>query len=96
MHPKMMELLKSKLKDGKKFDKESKEGKAKEEILDEIMKMMDEFSGKKLKKVTVASPTTEGLKEGLEKAEEILEKKEDEDYDTKADAKMLKEKLSKK
>ena len=60
------------------------------------MKMMDEFTGQKLKKVTVASPTTEGLKEGLEKAEEILEAKEDEDYDEKSDAKMLKEKLGKK
>ena len=43
----------------------------KEEMLDEMGEgMSDKMEG--LKKVTVASPTEEGLKEGLSKAEEIL------------------------
>lgn len=52
------------------------EMKASKKVLDELRgeakSMMNEKMGK-LKKVTVASDSKEGLKKGLEKAEEILE-----------------------
>lgn len=64
--PKMMDSI----------EKESKLG-----ILQDLMSQADEMMGEKLKtglkKVTVAAPTSEGLKKGLEKAEEIVEAKEE-------------------
>ena len=74
------ELLKDAAKKGKHFDPESREGRAKMEVLKEIKDMMRSMDGEKLtglKKVTVMSPTTEGLEEGLEKAGEVVEDTEE-------------------
>lgn len=50
-------------------------------LSDQMREMMGEgYEGMKdMKKVTVASPTEEGLEEGLDKAKEILKKKLGED-----------------
>lgn len=61
----------------KKLD--PKVAKVKSESISEMLKMLEGIMGqdlKGLKKVTIASDTEEGLKEGVEKAEEILEAKE--------------------
>jgi hypothetical protein len=58
-----------------------KKHKAKMEMLKMLSKMMSDdgheglgesLKGKKMQKVTVAAPTSEGLKEGLSKAQQIL------------------------
>jgi len=92
---KLHKLLLDKMKEGKTSEKGSKSQKAKLEVLKEIMSMMKGATGDKLKgmkKVTVAAPTTEGLVEGLEKAGEIVEAKEEmgEDSDNKSDLDKLK------
>lgn len=53
---------------------------AKEEVLQELIQAMQELRGKRvgsdlgaMQKVSVMSPDKEGLKEGLEKAEDVLE-----------------------
>ena len=79
----LKELLKKKLK-GKDAPLDETQKKAKLSILDEILAAADEAMGdglKGLKKVTVAAPTAEGLKEGLEKAEEAVEADEAEESD---------------
>jgi len=54
---------------------------AKMEVLKELMEMAEQEAGKGvhegLKKVTVASPSSEGLEEGLEKAQEMLPEMEE-------------------
>lgn len=73
MIEKFKDLLRKKAKEGKFLDENSK--KAKEEMLDEIDEIMNEKGQKELKglkKVTVAAPTEEGLKEGLDKAKDII------------------------
>ncbi len=68
--------------------KEAKKGldpaykEAKGGILKDLMKEMSAMAGgdlKGMKEVTVAAPSTEGLKEGLEQAEEILPEGESEE-----------------
>ena len=74
------ELLMKRAQEGKFLDEKSIE--AKKSVLSEIEKMMSGQMGDKLKglkRVTVASDTAEGLKAGLEKAEDIIEEKEDEE-----------------
>ncbi len=75
-------LLMKKKKDGPEMDEKTMQ--AKEEILMELIEEMMDMRGKKLmgdmegmKKVTVASPSKEGLEEGLEKAKEMMEMKEE-------------------
>ena len=56
--------------------------KAKEGMLKELSKTMSEdmyspLKEKKMQKITVASDSTEGLKKGLSKAEQILSKKKE-------------------
>ena len=80
MKGKFLELLKKAAKEGKNIDRNSKEYSAKEDILNEIKevmseKMMDKMKG--LKKITIASDTMDGLKAGLDKAEDVLEESED-------------------
>jgi len=69
------ELLMKKAKSGEFLDEKKIE--AKREVLEALQEMIKgEVGGKlgEMKKVTVASPTKEGLQEGLEKAEEVIEK----------------------
>jgi hypothetical protein len=80
MKGKLLEILKKKAREGKTIDKNSKEYKAKEDVLNEIKELMSESIAGKLKgmkKVTVAADTVEGLKAGLEKAEDVIEAKEE-------------------
>ena len=86
MMPEFKRLLMSKAKEGKFLSEDDK--KAKMEVLDGIKQIMAEAMGqdmKGLKKVTVASPTEEGLKEGLKVAEDKLEG-EDEEEDSEEEA----------
>lgn len=75
------ELLMKKAKDGKFLSEEDKA--AKMDVLNEIKGTLSEMMGddlkrvKGMKKVTVASPTEEGLKEGLEKAGDVVDEKLD-------------------
>jgi hypothetical protein len=75
----MAELMKKK-KEGKEMDPSEK--KAKMGILGQIRDMAAQSMGddvKGLKKVTVASSDPEGLKEGLDKAKEMIASKGDEE-----------------
>lgn len=67
----------------KKMSEQEQETKMKvlQDIMDHMDSMMkgDMDGAKGLKKVTVASDSPEGLKEGLKKAEEIVEKKDNRD-----------------
>lgn len=67
-------LLEKKKQEGKQMSPERLE--AKQKVLSELRGMANESIGKDLpglKKVTVASDSDEGLKEGLDKAEEVVE-----------------------
>ena len=57
-------------KEGKKADKKA----AKLSTLKALSDSMSEMMGGNLKKVTVAAKTNKGLKAGLEKAEDLMEK----------------------
>lgn len=71
MHDDMMKRFKDKKKDMSKSEKSAKLSVLKD-LSSEMAGMMgDKLKG--LKKVTVASDSKEGLKEGLEKAESLLE-----------------------
>lgn len=73
----MKDKLEELLKKAKPLSPEA--AKAKATSLKEMMDMLKDGMGKDiagLKKVTVASNSPEGLKEGLEKAKDILNKKE--------------------
>lgn len=75
----LKELLAKKMKDQKEPMSENKKN-AKMSVLQDLKKMMDDsIAGdlKGLKKVTVASDSKEGLKEGLEKAEDVIEGQEE-------------------
>lgn len=77
MNEEMMKMLMKKKKDGKELSDSDK--KAKLSAIKEMKDMASEMMSEKLKglkKVTVASPSEEGLKEGLEKAEELIEQGE--------------------
>lgn len=78
MMPELKELIKKKAKEGKFLSEDEKAAKMEmlngvKEILGESMS--DKLKGAKMQKVTVASPTPEGLKAGLEKAEDVVEEK---------------------
>jgi hypothetical protein len=78
MKEKFKQLLMKKKMEGKMLNPE--QAKAKMDVLEELMGLAEEGMGDKLrglKKVTVAAPDKEGLKEGLEKAENILESSEE-------------------
>ena len=67
-------LLMEKAKEGKFIDKDKASRKM--EVLGEIDEIMSGEMGDKIKglqKVTVASPTKEGLEAGIEKASEVVE-----------------------
>ncbi len=71
---KIKSLLAKKLKEGKKVKPE--EMGAKKSVLQELRADMADKMGSKLgglKKVSVAAPDAEGLKKGLEKAEDLVE-----------------------
>ena len=77
MEKEFLELMKKKLaeQDGKPANPEKL--KAKAGVVKDLMGSLKELMAgdlKGLKKVTVASDSPEGLKEGLEKAEEIVDK----------------------
>lgn len=81
---KFKELLKKKLEEGKVLSGDKK--KAKCEMLDELdgitkNAMSDKLKG--MKKVTVASPTSEGLEKGLEMAKEKVSDMDEEKEDDK-------------
>jgi hypothetical protein len=70
------------MKGGKKLSKQEIE--AKLQVLNELMAemdgmMKDDMGSAKMKKVTVAAPTSEGLMKGLEKAEEVVDESEDDE-----------------
>jgi len=65
------ELLMKKAKEGKKTDPDRLQ--AGSDVLKELGDMFKDRLKGNLKKVTVASDSPEGLKKGLEKAEEMLE-----------------------
>lgn len=78
MMPELKELIKKKAKEGKFLSEDEKAAKMEmlngvKEILGESMS--DKLKGAKMQKVTVASPTPEGLVAGLDKAEEVVEEK---------------------
>lgn len=77
---KFAELLKKKAAEGKFLSEDEKA--AKLGVVKEIDDMMGEVMGDNLKKVTVAADSKEGLEAGLEKAKEVIEKKDE--YDKKA------------
>jgi len=93
MQGKFKELLMKKAKEGKTISPEK--AKEKMSVLDELSSMMggemaDKLKG--MKKVTVAAKDSEGLKAGLEKAEEVIEDSEEME-DEKDYAEMSKEEL---
>jgi hypothetical protein len=69
----LMELLKSKAKEGKYLSESDKA--AKMDVMKEMKGMADEYMGDDVKKITVASDSKEGLEAGLEKAKEVVAKK---------------------
>lgn len=83
------ELMMKKAKEGKFLSEDEKA--AKMETLMGIKEMMGEMMAddlkktKGMKKVTVASPTEEGLVAGLEKAEEVVEGESEESEDKSED-----------
>lgn len=79
----LKDKLMEKLKEKKQMPSEYLD--AKKNMLKELMRAMDEEIGepiKKMKQVTVASPSKEGVKEGLEKAKEMLESSEEENSES--------------
>lgn len=85
MNEKFKELLMKKAKEGKTISPE--QAKEKMSVLDELSGMMggemaDKLKG--MKKVSVIAKDEEGLKKGLDKAEEVLEDSE-EDSEEKED-----------
>jgi len=77
----LAELIKKKMREGKEMPKEMMD--AKSRILSEIEDMADEGMAGKMSKVSVMSDSPEGLKEGMEIAEEKLDElkdKEEEGY----------------
>jgi hypothetical protein len=69
-----MKLLKKKAENGERISEADKA--AKLSVLDALDQMMDDQNAEGMKKVTVMSPNKEGLEAGLEKAKEVVEKKE--------------------
>ncbi len=73
MQDKMSKLLEKKKKDGKTMPEHEKN--AKLGVMEDLHKMASDAMGSKLgglKKVTVASDSSEGLSHGLDKAKEIM------------------------
>ena len=86
MMEKFKAMLKKKAQEGKFISDEDKA--ARQEMIDEIRAMAQDSMGsdlkkiKDMKKVVVASPTEEGLKEGLKVAEDKVEEKMGEDSES--------------
>lgn len=95
MKDKIMKMLMDKKKAGKELSENEKNAKLK--IVGDLKKLAEDAMAndiKGMKKVTVAAPTEEGLKEGLEKAEEIVsEQPEMEDSDDLEDAEEAEDEL---
>lgn len=70
-----MKMMEKKSEAKKTLSPEYKE--AKGGILKDLIKEMSAMAGGDMKKVTVAAPDASGLKEGLEKAEEMLPEAEE-------------------
>lgn len=70
----LMSLLKKKAEKGETISPADKS--AKLSVLDALDKMMDDENAAGMKKVTVMAPDKEGLEAGLEKAKDVVEKKE--------------------
>lgn len=82
-----------KLKSNKEHPMGNLEKQAKASVLEELLSQANSSLSSGLKKVTVAAKDKEGLKEGLKKAEELLEAKEEssEDEEEYADKEYMKE-----
>ena len=78
MMKEIKELLKKKAMKGDFMDDNALE--AAKKVIGEMDDMADESMAKGMRKVTVASDSEEGMKAGLEKAEEMMEG-DDKDYD---------------
>ena len=90
----LKELLLKKANEGKFLNDD--EIKAKKSVLSEIEGILGEEMSSKLKglkKVTIASPTKEGLEAGLEKAKETISDMPDEPLSKEDQIKKLKEQL---
>ena len=75
-------LLMKAMKEGKTLDPESNDSKARYDVLNEIMEMLEDVQKDKMhgmKKVTVAAPNVKSLKTGLEKAQEVVEEMPEEE-----------------
>lgn len=70
----LLKLLKKKAEKGDYISESDKA--AKLSVLDALDKMMDDENAAGMKKVTVMAPDKEGLEAGLEKAKDVVEKKE--------------------
>jgi rRNA maturation endonuclease Nob1 len=78
----MMKMLKKLMEEKGQSEMDPAAKKAKESVLKEISDMAGKSMGedvKGLKKVSVMSDSPEGLKAGLEKAEEVVEEAEESD-----------------
>jgi len=75
----LKELLKKKLMEGKKADPLKLE--AMKNVIKELEDISDEGMASNLKKVTVASDSTEGLKKGLDMAEDKVGEMSDSAFD---------------
>lgn len=86
---KFKKLLMEKARKGEFLSPEEKEAKCNvlNGLKDELKGMMSDD----LKRVTVASPTSEGLKAGLEKAEDVLESKMEDSEESEEMPEMSKE-----
>lgn len=90
MMEKFKQMLKKKAQEGKFISDEDKA--ARQEMIDEIRAMAQDSMGsdlkkiKDMKKVTVASDSAEGLKAGLEKAEDVVEAKMGEESESEDDS----------
>lgn len=71
MMDKMEKLLEKKKKSGKELSPVEKD--AKMGVIESMKKMAEDAMGDRLKKVTVASASKEGLQKGLAKAKEMVE-----------------------
>lgn len=87
MHDKMMKMLMAKKREGKTLSDSEK--KSKLQALGGMRDMASQMMGdklKSLKKVTVASDSKPGLKEGLHKAEDLISQSPDDEHEPKEDS----------
>lgn len=92
---KLMEMLAE--KSSGKSEMNDKEKMAKMDVLKELMELAMEQTGEDvkegMKKITVASPSKEGLMKGLEKAEDMMEESSEDEMMSEEDEMMSEEEM---